>query len=164
MSFSVEYENSYTVNVHKVKINLDINTTNCEDHSANCSTSCKLFRILPISIPLKDSEIKGDVFIHKGIRDWASRHRKPNELNFELILYNVKRFEVDAKLNFSSLSPPLNTTILRSGEMSKPISWSMPIEKVCQKLYKKDEQICDLKYGESMVNVKILQHILRFPV
>ena len=121
MSFIVEYENSYTVNVHKVKLNLDINTTNCEDHSANCSNSCKLFRILPITIPLKDSEIKGDVFIHKGIRDWASRHRKPNELNFELILYNVKRFEVDAKLNFSCLSPPLNTTILRSGDVSKPM-------------------------------------------
>ena len=34
------------------------------------------------------------------------------------------------------------------GEMSKPVSWSMPADKVCQKLYKKDQQICDLKYGE----------------
>ncbi len=32
-------------------------------------------------------------------------------------------------------------------ELVKPISWSMPVEKICLKLYKKDEQICDLKYG-----------------
>jgi len=32
------------------------------------------------------------------------------------------------------------------GEMSKPISWSMPADKVCLKLYRMDEQICDLRY------------------
>lgn len=34
-------------------------------------------------------------------------------------------------------------------EMSKPISWSMPADKVCMKLYRKDEQICDLRYEKS---------------
>jgi hypothetical protein len=34
------------------------------------------------------------------------------------------------------------------GELSKPISWSMPADKVCEKLKKKDSQICDLRYGE----------------
>ena len=34
------------------------------------------------------------------------------------------------------------------GEMSKPISWGMPALKVCEKLEKKDAQICDLKYGK----------------
>lgn len=33
-------------------------------------------------------------------------------------------------------------------EMSKPLSWSMPAEKVCEKLKKKDSQICDLRYGK----------------
>jgi len=51
------------------------------------------------------------------------------------------------------------TSIL--GEMSKPISWSMPVEKVCQKLYKKDEQICELKYDVQLdlakVNLKKLK-------
>ncbi|XP_044764088.1 mesencephalic astrocyte-derived neurotrophic factor homolog [Coccinella septempunctata] len=32
------------------------------------------------------------------------------------------------------------------GEMSKPLSWSMPADKVCEKLKKKDVQICELRY------------------
>lgn len=36
------------------------------------------------------------------------------------------------------------------GEMSKPISWSMPADKVCMKLYRKDSQICDLKYDKTL--------------
>jgi len=36
------------------------------------------------------------------------------------------------------------------GEMSKPLSWSMPPEKVCEKLKKKDQQICDLKYDKQI--------------
>lgn len=35
--------------------------------------------------------------------------------------------------------------------MSKPLSWSMPAEKICEKLKKKDNQICDLKYGKSAI-------------
>jgi hypothetical protein len=30
--------------------------------------------------------------------------------------------------------------------MSKPLSWSKPVEKVCEDLRKMDEQICDLRY------------------
>lgn len=51
------------------------------------------------------------------------------------------------------------TSIL--GEMSKPISWNMPAEKVCMKLNKKDEQICELKYDVQLdlakVNLKKLK-------
>ncbi|CAH1107528.1 unnamed protein product [Psylliodes chrysocephalus] len=32
------------------------------------------------------------------------------------------------------------------GEMSKPMSWSMPPDKICEKLKKKDQQICELRY------------------
>lgn len=35
------------------------------------------------------------------------------------------------------------------GEMSKPVSWSMPADKVCFKLFRKDEQICDLRYAKT---------------
>ena len=34
------------------------------------------------------------------------------------------------------------------GEMSKPLSWGMPAEKVCEKLKKKDKQVCELRYGK----------------
>lgn len=36
------------------------------------------------------------------------------------------------------------------GELSKPLSWSMPAEKVCEKLKKKDSQICDLRYDKTI--------------
>ncbi|XP_053668500.1 mesencephalic astrocyte-derived neurotrophic factor homolog isoform X1 [Anopheles marshallii] len=36
------------------------------------------------------------------------------------------------------------------GELSKPISWSMPAEKICEKLKKKDAQICDLRYDKQI--------------
>nr|CAG4638098.1 EOG090X0F26 [Chydorus sphaericus] len=36
------------------------------------------------------------------------------------------------------------------GEMSKPLSWSTPVDKVCEKLKKKDVQICDLRFEKSI--------------
>nr|SVE74484.1 EOG090X0F26 [Daphnia barbata] len=35
-------------------------------------------------------------------------------------------------------------------EMAKPLSWSTPVDKVCEKLKKKDNQICDLRYEKSI--------------
>lgn len=35
-----------------------------------------------------------------------------------------------------------------TNEVSKPLSYHMPVEKVCEKLKKKDSQICELKYGK----------------
>ncbi|XP_017880643.1 mesencephalic astrocyte-derived neurotrophic factor homolog isoform X2 [Ceratina calcarata] len=35
-------------------------------------------------------------------------------------------------------------------ELSKPISWSMPANKVCEKLKKMDAQICDLRYEKQI--------------
>lgn len=55
------------------------------------------------------------------------------------------------------------------GDMSKPVSWGMPADKVCMKLYRKDEQICDLKYDKTFdfaslnlkkLKVKDLKNIL----
>lgn len=36
------------------------------------------------------------------------------------------------------------------GEMAKPMSWGMPVEKVCEKLEKKDHQVCELKYDKEI--------------
>jgi hypothetical protein len=33
-------------------------------------------------------------------------------------------------------------------EVSKPLAHHIPVEKICEKLKKKDSQICELKYGE----------------
>uniref|UniRef100_T1DF94 Mesencephalic astrocyte-derived neurotrophic factor homolog n=1 Tax=Psorophora albipes TaxID=869069 RepID=T1DF94_9DIPT len=35
-------------------------------------------------------------------------------------------------------------------ELSKPLSWSMPAEKICEKLKKKDAQICDLRFEKQI--------------
>ncbi|XP_040564774.1 mesencephalic astrocyte-derived neurotrophic factor homolog [Lepeophtheirus salmonis] len=47
------------------------------------------------------------------------------------------------------------------GEMSKPLSWGMPSEKVCVKIQKKDKQICELRYDKQIdlknVNLKKLK-------
>jgi len=42
--------------------------------------------------------------------------------------------------------PESATSIMN--EVSKPLSWSMPPEKVCEKLKPKDAQICELKYDK----------------
>jgi len=36
------------------------------------------------------------------------------------------------------------------GEISKPLSWNMPADKICEKLRKKDGQICDLRYEKTI--------------
>lgn len=36
------------------------------------------------------------------------------------------------------------------GELSKPLSWSMPADKICEKLKKKDAQICDLRFEKEI--------------
>jgi len=36
------------------------------------------------------------------------------------------------------------------GELSKPLSWSMPADKVCVKLKKIDSQVCDLRYDKTI--------------
>ncbi|KAI1287463.1 Mesencephalic astrocyte-derived neurotrophic factor -like protein [Halotydeus destructor] len=36
------------------------------------------------------------------------------------------------------------------GDMSKPLSWGLPAEKVCERLMKKDPQICELRYEKTI--------------
>lgn len=36
------------------------------------------------------------------------------------------------------------------GEMSKPLSWGMPSDKICEKLKKKDKQVCELTYEKQI--------------
>lgn len=35
-------------------------------------------------------------------------------------------------------------------EMSKPLSWGLPVEKVCERLEKKDSQVCELRYEKTI--------------
>ncbi|CAK9805290.1 Mesencephalic astrocyte-derived neurotrophic factor homolog [Anthophora plagiata] len=45
-------------------------------------------------------------------------------------------------------------------ELSKPLSWSMPANKICEKLKKKDAQICDLRYEKQIdINTVVLKKL-----
>lgn len=48
------------------------------------------------------------------------------------------------------------------GELSKPLSWSMPADKICEKLKKKDAQICDLRFG--MYNMRSRHSCCKYKV
>jgi len=48
------------------------------------------------------------------------------------------------------------------GEMSKPLSWGLPADKVCEKLVKKDSQICELRY-EKTIDLKTVD-LKKLPV
>ncbi|XP_034934850.1 mesencephalic astrocyte-derived neurotrophic factor homolog [Chelonus insularis] len=36
------------------------------------------------------------------------------------------------------------------GELSKPLSWSLPADKICEKLKKKDAQVCELRFDKQI--------------
>ena len=36
------------------------------------------------------------------------------------------------------------------GELSKPLSWGLPAEKICERLSKKDSIICELRYEKTI--------------
>ncbi|XP_074600500.1 mesencephalic astrocyte-derived neurotrophic factor [Brevipalpus obovatus] len=40
-------------------------------------------------------------------------------------------------------------------ELSKPLSWGRPVEKICESLQKKDSQICELRY-EKVIDLKTI--------
>ena len=72
----------------------------------------------------------------------------------DLIEAEFKKFCADLKLKENRFCYYLGGTedaatgIL--GEMSKPLSWAMPSEKVCEKLKKKDKQVCELRYDKQI--------------
>lgn len=54
------------------------------------------------------------------------------------------------------------TSILN--EVTKPMSYHVPPEKICEKLKTKDSQICDLQYGNNLQYKEILKTIDLFYV
>eukprot|EP00093_Oithona_nana_P012965 12965.XXX_356942_357645_1 [CDS] Oithona nana genome sequencing. len=82
---------------------------------------------------------------------------KEDSTNAEKINGHFKKFCKDLKLKENRFCYYLGGTddaatgIL--GEMSKPLSWGMPTSKVCEKLKKKDKQICELRY-EKQIDLK----------
>lgn len=82
---------------------------------------------------------------------------KDDKSNQEVITKQFKKYCKDLKLKENRFCYYLGGTddaatgIL--GEMAKPLSWGVPVDKVCEKLKKKDKQICDLRY-EKQIDLK----------
>lgn len=81
---------------------------------------------------LTDNEIKDTKKIEKAFKKFC-KNTKSKENRF---CYYLGGLEDSA------------TGIL--GELSKPVSWSMPADKICEKLKKKDAQICDLRFEKTI--------------
>ena len=85
---------------------------------------------------------------------------KDEKSNKDAIEKQFKKFCKDLKLKenrfcyFLGGTADAATGIL--GEMSKPMSWGVPADKVCEKLKKKDKQICELRYGK----YRLIDHII----
>ncbi|KAK2186136.1 hypothetical protein NP493_212g01019 [Ridgeia piscesae] len=91
-----------------------------------------------------DSDTKGDQKkVEKAFMKFCKNSKKGNNR----LCYYIGGLEESA------------TSIV--AELAKPISWGMPSDKICYKLYIKDQQICDLKYEKTVdlatVNLKKLK-------
>jgi len=88
--------------------------------------------------------------------DTLSKDEKSNK---DAIEKQFKKYCKDLKLKenrfcyFLGGTADAATGIL--GEMSKPMSWGMPADKICEKLKKKDRQVCELRY-EKQIDLKTI--------
>lgn len=80
----------------------------------------------------------------KGVRNKENRFvSNSNQTNFRILHYF---FYIYKRLQCYYLGGLEESATGILGELSKPISWSMPADKICEKLKKKDSQICELRY------------------
>lgn len=115
-----------------------------------------------LSSALKEGECE---VCHKVIERFSNTLTKEQLSNQKEIESQFKNFCVDlvGKENrfcyYLGGTKDAATGIL--GEMAKPLSWGVPPLKVCEKLKKKDKQICDLAYEKQIdlksVNLKKLK-------
>lgn len=47
------------------------------------------------------------------------------------------------------------------GEISKPISYHKPADKICENLKKKDTQVCDLRFGNRNKLIDLEKTVIR---
>ncbi|MBN3291048.1 MANF factor, partial [Polypterus senegalus] len=49
-----------------------------------------------------------------------------------------------------------------TSEVTRPLSYHVPVHKICEKLQKKDSQICELRYGMFFFIVNLVRHFFTF--
>ncbi|EDW83752.1 uncharacterized protein Dwil_GK13778 [Drosophila willistoni] len=112
---------------------------------------CCLAGIYQTTLALKEEDCEVCV---KTVRKFASSLDDATKKDYKLIEVAFKKYcktQKNKEHRFCYYLGGLEesaTGILN--ELSKPLSWSMPAEKICEKLKKKDAQICDLRYEKQI--------------
>ena len=75
----------------------------------------------------------------------TDRQRSQSHI-FLVGLYNMIAFLVNTQCYYIGGTEDAATGML--SEVTKPMSYHLPPEKICEKLKKKDSQICELQYGK----------------
>merc|ERR1711992_139262 len=103
------------------------------------------------SFALKGDDCEVCVSVLTRFENTLSKDEKSNK---DAIEKQFKKFCKDLKLKenrfcyFLGGTADAATGIL--GEMSKPMSWGVPADKICEKLKKKDRQVCELAYDKQI--------------
>ena len=96
MSFKISSELQYQVlkDVNEVKMEVDIETKNCEDIVSSCRERpqpCDLYRCVELCVNLNEKKIIGDMWFHCSHSDY-------NTLEYGITLYDIVCFSVDLDL------------------------------------------------------------------
>lgn len=109
------------------------------------------FGLASVSAGLKAGDCEVCISVLTKFKDTLE---KAEQTNKESIEFRFKEYCKNLKLKENRFCYYLGGTedaatgIL--SEMSKPFSWGMPMDKVCEKLKKKDKQICELRYDKQI--------------
>lgn len=107
--------------------------------------------ISSVSAGLKQGDCEVCISVLKRFTETLAKDRKSVPASIEA---DFKDFCKDLKLKENRFCYYLGGTADAAtgilGEMSKPLSWGVPVEKVCEKLKKKDKQICELRYDKQI--------------
>lgn len=109
--------------------------------------------LVPHSIALKEGDcevcIKTVDTFSGTLSDEVKKEPKRIEDEFRTFCKNVKKESKEQRFCYYLGGVEDSATGIL-GELSKPLSWSMPADKICEKLKKKDAQICDLRYDKQI--------------
>uniref|UniRef100_A0A0A1WQR9 Mesencephalic astrocyte-derived neurotrophic factor homolog n=1 Tax=Zeugodacus cucurbitae TaxID=28588 RepID=A0A0A1WQR9_ZEUCU len=123
------------------------------------------FVLIQSSIALKEDECEVCVKTVKRFADTLNDATKKDHKKIEAEFKSFCKKQKNKEHRFCYYLGGLEesaTGILN--ELSKPLSWSMPADKICEKLKKKDAQICDLRYGKSLHRNQIICLMCTMPI
>jgi len=110
-----------------------------------------IFLLLQLTSGLKEGECEVCVGLLNKLINSLSSDEKSSipkiEAKFKDICLTAKKAENRFCFYLGGLEESATKIIT---EMSKPLSWGMPADKVCEKLKKKDVQLCDLRYEKTI--------------